>query len=771
MKKRFLFFVIFYFMVSTPVAIFCNGARNIINLDGKWEFEQTEKAIPPDKFTHIIPVPGLIDLAEPKIEQYEKYFNGTQQPRYNWYRYTFSVSPENQNKFAVLNILKSQFNTQVLLNGYDLGTYMECNTPIECNLTEFISYKEKNVLLIRVGERAWLPKQSATGVDREKYADIPGIWDDVFITFTGPLRVERTLILPDLRNSKATFKILIENHAKIIDRSMYLTDINGIVSVHIREKKSGQRVSDVVSEKVTIRCQNQIPVSFELSVKNPHLWSPEDPFLYEAVVSITAEGKSSDQVETPFGMRDFKSVGRMFHLNGQQYRLLGSTINLYRFFEDRERAGLPWNKDWVKKMLVDIPKSLQWNAFRMCIGLAPKFWYDYADEYGILIQNEYPMWQVRGWNEQIDKEYTDWVWTDGNHPSIIIWDAMNELKHDYIGNVVIPKLKKLDPARIWDAGYMTGEDMILNEMDEPHYYPLSHGWWQSDDRVKQSRELYRFGNLFRKHSMLGLTRYEGVPMVLNEYGWLWLNRDGTPAIRTKGYFGPEDTPPKTKDYEYFNAEGKQEFLNRDNYEYFLGLNATVKDRREFQAYMMGVQTEAIRSSRNLAGVLSFCYLTNNKGYTGDWFIDSIKDLVPGPTLKWMYHCFAPFAVFIDVEDGRYLKNPKTFEPAKEYAVNLLGINDTGETKSGKVVFKIINAKGDIINEQSSSISVDAFWETLLPLVVKFPETPGCYLLLSELHYSDESIQPQLSRRYVRVGPISDSNYPEVDISLPPNWPK
>jgi hypothetical protein len=87
------------------------------------------------------------------------------------------------------------------------------------------------------------------------------------------------------------------------------------------------------------------------------------------------------------------------------------------------------------------------------------------------------------------------------------------------------------------------------------------------------------------------------------------------------------------------------------------------------------------------------------------------------------------------------------------------------------VFKIIDIKGNVVYEQSSSISVDPFWETLLSLVVKFPETPGGYLLLSELHYSDEETSPQLSRRYVRVGAVTDSNFPEFDVGLPHNWPK
>jgi len=404
MKVKVLFVWLLLSVILAGGIAFSDTGRTVMNLNGRWEFEQTETAFPPEKFTRSIAVPGLIDLAEPKIEQYQKYFSGTHQPRYNWYRCKFTADEQHRGKFAVLNLLKSRFDTQVILNGHDLGTYMQCNTPIECNLTPFISYGDENILLIRVGERAWLPKQSATGVDREKYTDIPGVWDDVFVTFTGPVRVERSLILPDLRNSKVTAKIMIENHENMLDRSMYLAETTGTVSAYIREKKGGRKVTDEVSQEFSLYCQSHTPVVLELPLENAHPWSPENPFLYEAVVSVSVDcvwryhkqdknmdpvihrydesQRTSDVVATSFGMRDFKAVERMFHLNGRQYRLMGSTINLFRFFEDPERAGLPWDKEWVKKMFIAIPKSLRWNGFRMCIGLAPKFWYDLADEHG-----------------------------------------------------------------------------------------------------------------------------------------------------------------------------------------------------------------------------------------------------------------------------------------------------------------------------------------------------------------------------------------------------
>ena len=46
----------------------------VISLNGTWEFDQTTDAFPPEKFTRKIPVPGLIHLAEPRIEEYDKFF-------------------------------------------------------------------------------------------------------------------------------------------------------------------------------------------------------------------------------------------------------------------------------------------------------------------------------------------------------------------------------------------------------------------------------------------------------------------------------------------------------------------------------------------------------------------------------------------------------------------------------------------------------------------------------------------------------------------------
>jgi beta-galactosidase len=67
---------IFCFLLL-PAFLFAQSEGTILNLNGIWDFEQTVTAFPPAKFTRKCPVPGLIHLAEPKIDAYDKLFHKT----------------------------------------------------------------------------------------------------------------------------------------------------------------------------------------------------------------------------------------------------------------------------------------------------------------------------------------------------------------------------------------------------------------------------------------------------------------------------------------------------------------------------------------------------------------------------------------------------------------------------------------------------------------------------------------------------------------------
>lgn len=743
MKKVLLAIFCFFSM-----CMFAQEGRTTIPLNGEWEFDQTEFAFPPKKYTRKIPVPGLVHLAIPRISQYEKFFkkptdvelveqfnfmNRDYTPMYNWYKRKIQIGDNLRGKQLFLTIKKSQYVTQVYVNGHMVGRSIECYTPMDFNITEAVRLGEENEIIIQVGDRAWLPSEAAGSTDKEKVHYLSGIWDDVLISATGKIKVDKVLFLPSLSKKEVTVKTLV--------RSMYPPQMlfgdamsdNCRIEFVIKEKNTGKIIATQGMEAKAKR-DNRTYIEMRIPVDNPIAWTPDTPFLYEGTVKIYDKDDLTDSYSVNFGMRDFSRQGKFFTMNGEKFYLRGSNITLQRFFEDPDCSDLVWNKEWVKKLMIDLPKSIDWNAMRICVGIVPDFWYDLCDEYGIVLQNEWLYWQNHGWDDQIRQEYTNWVWSDGNHPSIVIWDAINENWDSYIGNTLIPELKKLDPTRIWDAGYMTSEEMDGNdEMDEPHPYRALTLMHSSELNDYFKNNPYNLGEL---HNWAGFTAVQdaGVPQLVNEYGWIWLWRDGRPSK-----------------------------LTVNNYNYYLGENATSEQRRELQAYWLQLETEWLRSERSIGGILAFCHLTNNYGFTGDWFINDIKDLEPSPAFNWFKHCFAPEAVFIDLVDGRYTKHTVPHTPGSDLLFNMVGVNDLNKESSGKVLLKILDSKGNTVSTQEHMISIHAYGKTLHPCMIQLPGQPGGYLLEAE-YYPRGDTTPVISRRYLKVGD-STMKYDFFDLKI------
>ena len=730
--KRLDLFPLFCFLMLTTS--FAAAPRRVNSLNGVWQFDQSETAFPPKKFTRSIPVPGLVHLAEPRISQYNKLYAKSQtaqdktdhrvldtqyQPMYNWYRKVIDVPADLAGRQAVLTIKKSQFVTQVFVNGMDAGGSMECYTPIDLPITPYLRFGGKNEILIRVGDRAWLPPQAAGSTDKEKVNYLPGIWDDVELSFTGVLRLHKALVLPSVKNNLVTLKLQIRNFHPAQQMYGDAMEDSCRVRVSLFEKLSGKPLGAAFEKTVLTKRDNLTTVELEAPAPNARRWSPEDPFLYCAKIELlSTDGVELDQVSKTFGMRDFERRGKFFYLNGERRLLRGTNVTLHRFLEDPDCRDLPWNREWVTKLLAYYPKQLNWNAMRVCVGIAPDFWYDIADSVGLMLQNEWLYWQDHGWDEQIRAEYGNWVWSAGSHPSIVIWDAINENWNDYVGNTLIPELKRLDPTRVWDAGYMTAEHMALDEMDEPHPYRFWVGDFYDLDRLRKN--LYPLGDLSFCKERWHQQWESSAAQLVNEYGWLWLWRNGQPSHLTKPV-----------------------------YDFYLGADASPEQRWEMQAYWLQCETEALRVRRDLAGILAFCYLSDNLGFTGDWWVGDVAQLNPSPTLQWFKHCFAPTVVFIDLVDHRYAQAAEPFAPGSNLSFNLIGVTDESSPVSGSVRLRLLNSDGGEVRRQAYEVTIPANANHYLPVCLTLPEKNGGYLLLAEFSVDDS--EPVISRRYLRVG--------------------
>jgi hypothetical protein len=257
---------------------------------------------------------------------------------------------------------------------------------------------------------------------------------------------------------------------------------------------------------------------------------------------------------------------------------------------------------------------MHWNALRYCIGFPPESWYRIADEEGILIQDEFSIWYgPKNWppelkSEDLIKEYTEWMEERWNHPCVVLWDAQNESVTAETGKA-IQAVRGLELSnRPWDNGY---------------------GQAQSPDDSFESHP-YMFIN--PKFKLSGLARVSGVPkgnarantgnnpIIINEYDWLWLNRDGSPTT-----------------------------LSRTVFENLLGADATVDQRRHLAARYHAALTEFWRAHRAYAGVLHFCGLgySRTNGQTCDNFIDLKKLKFEPEFQRYMADAFAPVGLMID----------------------------------------------------------------------------------------------------------------------------
>jgi hypothetical protein len=646
MKELFLVLSLVLLTTRSGLAV---SLRQVIPLDGTWQIAEGTMTNVPAAFERKAPVPGLVDMAMPSFA--EVGVPSTNRAAF-WYRRTFEVTVEIPES-ARLKINKAMFGNKVLLNGKALGE-SDCSfTPTLLDAKGALK-KGENELVIRVGAYPADDKKSI-GWDLEKTRYVPGVFDSVELLLSGAPVIERVQAVPDIE-------------AKVVTVYTYPAQA---VTVVVREAHTGKQVG---------KAEGTGPLTIPL--RRCRLWSPEDPFLYELTVST-----AGDELTTRFGMRSFRLDPATGHavLNGKPYFMRGSNITLYRFFEDDARKGLPWDEKWVRTLHERV-KEMHWNSLRYCIGFPPEFWYRIADEVGLLIQDEFPIWMPFVKPGELHtgalvEQYFDWMQERWNHPCVVVWDASNETNLPEI-ETAYNKVRTLDFSdRPWDNG------------------------WRKPSKSSDSCELHPYH--FMEHDttleVLGLDdglmrRKPGEsPIINNEYGWLWLNRDGTPTRLTEQLYAT-----------------------------LLGTNSTTEVRRMTYARYLAAETEFWRAHRGCAAVLHFCALGYSRagGQTSDHWAD-LETLAYEPLFyRYVRDAFAPVGVMID--------NFKPFQLAGQTVdFPLIVINDPGASWKGLVRVELLK-DGKAVSEKTLPVALEAYGKMTLPCPLQMPAEPGGYQVRATL---------------------------------------
>ena len=650
---------VFLFLIAAPLA----AQRVTVSLDGEWRIEDSVEAhAMPATFGHTGPVPGLANLATPKFPDVDRFDSAgvvsnrvrkgkapasampkgagisRQERNYFWYQRRFQAPA--RKAVAVLKINKAQFGTTVWMNGEAAGEHLGCFTAGYFDVTKIIRWGEENTVTVRIGAHPGvLPWEIPAGDDFEKNLWTPGIYDSVSLLAMDNPVIESVQVAPRIASSEILVQTTIRNHG-------------GPAEFALRHSVSawtdGGLVSRSFPRAVKLEAGAVTTIVESIPIPRARLWSPEDPFLYQLETDT-----GGDAVTTRFGMREFRfdTATRRAYLNGKLYFLRGSNITLHRFFEDPDCGGLPWDEQWVRKLLAEIPKRMNWNMFRFCIGPVPDRWLEIADEAGLLIQNEYFIWTGHPNSSSLFRrtfdagvlirEYTEWMRDNWNHPSVVIWDANNESYDPVFAREVIPAVRGLDLSnRPWENSYNlpVGPDDPVE--DHPYLFSRNQRENQEDFRMEMLEGMNARGTAGHTPSAHAA--------ILNEYGWLWLNRDGSPTELT--------------DQVYAKLPGP---------------DATAEERFRLNGYYLGGLTEFWRAHRQYAGVLHFVYLTSSYpgAYTSDHFRD-VRALALDPYFAdYVGEAFKPVGVYVNF----WRPKMKGGEPRE---IHVMVVNDTPEPVHG-----------------------------------------------------------------------------------------
>lgn len=385
-----------------------------------------------------------------------------------WYSRSFNIPKEWKGRRVILHFGAVDWKAEVWVNGIFVVSHSGGYSPFEADITDALSAKGANTLTVKVwdpSDKGFQPRGKQVGKPGGIwYTPVTGIWRTVWMEPVPENHIASLKITPDLDGSR----ILVEAEGCS----------SGIVEAVVKE-----------GGKVVAKGRALAGRSASVSIAKPHLWSPDDPFLYDMEVTLTVNGKVVDRVESYCAMRKIskfldKDCIWRFALNNEPVFLYG-----------------PLDQGWWPDGLYTAPtdealaydiqktKDLGFNMIRKHVKVEPDRWYYHCDRLGIVVWQDMPSgewtapWQMTRYfdgkesrrspesEECYRTEWNEIIESLQSHPSICVWVPFNEGWGQFKTAEITRWTAVKDPTRLVNSASGGNHFAGAGDILDLHHYP------------------------------------------------------------------------------------------------------------------------------------------------------------------------------------------------------------------------------------------------------------------------------------------------------------
>ncbi|WP_030901682.1 glycoside hydrolase family 2 [Streptomyces sp. NRRL F-5126] len=423
------------------------------NLNGEWQFSAAKAGEQPPvgkRLDDKILVPYPVESQLSGVEKHEDRM---------WYRRTFTVPrswhvSKAHGKRLELNFGAVDWQAEVYVNGHKVAEHKGGYDKFSADITDALKPGRTQELIVGVYD----PTDEAGGPDQPVgkqrtdpsgiwYTPSSGIWQTVWMEPVAADHVGSLKITPDVKDGRATVEAEGVRDGVPITATAY----NGKRPVATARGRTGEPLT--------------------LKINKAHLWSPDDPFLYNLKVRV-----GHDRVGSYFGMRSIA----VKNVNGTPRTMLnGKPIFMMATLDQGFWPDGLYTAPTDDALAYDLKmhKAMGFNSVRKHIKVEPDRWFYWADKLGLLVWQDMPAMSrtpdTAAQRTEYEHEMKQMIDQHISHPSVIMWVTFNEGWGQYDVGRIAQQAKSWDPTRLVNnmSGVNLGTDGGAGDIIDEHGYP------------------------------------------------------------------------------------------------------------------------------------------------------------------------------------------------------------------------------------------------------------------------------------------------------------